>query len=263
MAKKNKEPKPKMYIASCSFGKDSIATILLALEHNEPLDRVVFSEVMFDHERNISGELPEHIEWVYNVAIPKLESMGVKVDVVKAKKDYVSLCKTILKKGKNAGRMYQLQNCFPCYANSALKIAPIKQYYTAFNKQYDITQYVGIAKDEPKRLARLKGTNKVSLLDKYGYTEQMAMDKCKEYSLLSPCYSSGYESRGGCWFCFNANIRRYINIRSDFPEYWQALRNLYYETNSTHFKYDKSLEQIERLMDAYEWQQKNQLNLFE
>lgn len=39
------------YIASCSFGKDSIATILLALEHDEPLDRVVFSEVMFDHAR--------------------------------------------------------------------------------------------------------------------------------------------------------------------------------------------------------------------
>lgn len=49
------------YIASCSFDKDSIATILLALEHDEPLDRVVFSEVMFDHARGISGEIPEHI----------------------------------------------------------------------------------------------------------------------------------------------------------------------------------------------------------
>ena len=82
--------KPKMHIASCSFGKDSIATILLALENNEPLDRVVFAEVMFDHERGISGEIPEHIEWIYSTAIPKLESMGVRVDVVKAKKDYVS-----------------------------------------------------------------------------------------------------------------------------------------------------------------------------
>ena len=82
--------KPKLYIASCSFGKDSIATILLALENNEPLDRVVFSEVMFDHERGISGEIPEHIEWVYNTAIPKFESMGVKVDVVKDKQDYRS-----------------------------------------------------------------------------------------------------------------------------------------------------------------------------
>ena len=82
--------KPTMHIASCSFGKDSIATILLALENNEPLDRVVFAEVMFDHERGISGEIPEHIEWIYSTAIPKLEAMGVKVDVVKGKKDYVS-----------------------------------------------------------------------------------------------------------------------------------------------------------------------------
>ena len=78
-----------MYIASCSFGKDSLATILLALENGEPLDRVVFAEVMFDHSRNISGEIPEHIDWTYKTAIPKLESMGVKVDVVKSKKDYL------------------------------------------------------------------------------------------------------------------------------------------------------------------------------
>ena len=78
------------YIASCSFGKDSIATLLLALENNEPLDEVVFAEVMFDHERGISGEIPEHIEWIYSTAIPKLEAMGVKVNVVKGKKDYVS-----------------------------------------------------------------------------------------------------------------------------------------------------------------------------
>lgn len=77
-----------IYIASCSFGKDSIATILLALENNEPLDRVVFAEVMFDHERGISGEIPEHIEWVRSTAIPKIEAMGVPVDVVRGERDY-------------------------------------------------------------------------------------------------------------------------------------------------------------------------------
>ena len=49
------------YIASRSFGKDSIATVLLALEKGEPLDAVLFCEVMFDHARGISGEIPEHI----------------------------------------------------------------------------------------------------------------------------------------------------------------------------------------------------------
>ena len=46
------------YIASCSGGKDSVATILLAAEKNEPLDEVIYSEVMFDQK--ISGEVPEH-----------------------------------------------------------------------------------------------------------------------------------------------------------------------------------------------------------
>ena len=61
--------KPNYYIASCSFGKDSIATILTALEMNEPIDEVIFSEVMFNNE--ISGESPEHIDFIYNTAIPK------------------------------------------------------------------------------------------------------------------------------------------------------------------------------------------------
>ena len=34
------------YVASCSFGKDSIAAILLAKEHDEPLDEAVYCEVM-------------------------------------------------------------------------------------------------------------------------------------------------------------------------------------------------------------------------
>lgn len=189
--------KPKMHIASCSFGKDSVATILLALENNEPLDKVVFAEVMFDHERGISGEIPEHIEWVYNTAIPKLAEMGVKVDVVRAKKDYVSLCRTVFTRGKKKGRMYGLQSARFCYANSELKVQPIRDYYKKFKKDNIIIQYVGIAKDEPIRLARLEGTNKISLLAKYGYTEAMAKAKCIEYDLLSPIYGGGREAAVG------------------------------------------------------------------
>ena len=174
------------YIASCSFGKDSLATILLALEHNEPLDRAVFCEVMFDHERDLSGELPEHIEWVHNVAIPKLESWGVPVYVVRSKLDYVGLCKRVLKKGNKAGQMYGVQSARFCYANSELKIAPIRAYYRDNFKGQKIVQYVGIAADEVERLKRLEGTNKVSLLAKYHCTETRAMLLCEKYDLVSP-----------------------------------------------------------------------------
>lgn len=185
--------KPKMHIASCSFGKDSIATILLALENNEPLDRVVFAEVMFDHERGISGEIPEHIEWVYNTAIPKLEQMGVKVDVVKSKKDYIHFFRSSVRgKGKYQGKIYGFPIGGMCVINRECKRNPIHQYYKQFD--CDIVQYVGIAIDEPKRLARLKQegkTSQISLLAKYGYTEDMAKAKCLEYGLLSPIYGGG------------------------------------------------------------------------
>ena len=77
------------HIASCSFGKDSIATILLALEHGEPLDEAVFVEVMFDHARNISGEISEHIDWIYSTAVPRLESLGVRTRVLRSERDYM------------------------------------------------------------------------------------------------------------------------------------------------------------------------------
>lgn len=115
----NMNNKPKMHIASCSFGKDSICQILLALENNEPLDRVVFAEVMFDHERGISGEIPEHIEWVYNTAIPKLEQMGVKVDVVKSKKDYIHFFRSAVGGGGIKARFTasRLAGCVPSIAS--------------------------------------------------------------------------------------------------------------------------------------------------
>ena len=109
-----------------------MATILLALEHNEPLDRVVFAEVMFDHEKGISGEIPEHIDWIYNVAIPKLAEMGVKVDVVRAKKDYKSFFVNAVGRGKYKGKLYGFPIGGMCVINRECKIKPIHDYYKSY-----------------------------------------------------------------------------------------------------------------------------------
>ena len=61
----------KRYVAACSFGKDSMATVILAKKYKEPLDEVVYCEVMFDEET--SGEVPEHRDFVYRIAIPRLK----------------------------------------------------------------------------------------------------------------------------------------------------------------------------------------------
>ena len=75
------------YIASCSGGKDSVATLLRAAQHNEPLDEAVFSEVMFD--KDTSGEVPEHRDFIYDRLKPFCEKeLGIKFTILHADKTY-------------------------------------------------------------------------------------------------------------------------------------------------------------------------------
>ena len=63
------------HILSCSFGKDSIATALTALQYHEPLDQLIYCEVMFDE--TCSGEHPEHRQFIYEKAIPYFAERGL------------------------------------------------------------------------------------------------------------------------------------------------------------------------------------------
>jgi 3'-phosphoadenosine 5'-phosphosulfate sulfotransferase (PAPS reductase)/FAD synthetase len=238
MAKRKK----KVYIASCSFGKDSIATILLALENREPLHKVVFAEVMYDKENGISAEYPEHIKWVYEVAIPKLREMGIKVDVVKDEFDYLYYFYKKTQRGKRVGKHYGYPMAGKCKIN-ILKLRPIREYLKQFEGK-EVIQYIGIAKDETRRLQRLDGTH-ISLLDKYGYTEAMAIEKCKEYGLLSPVYE--YIKRSGCWFCPNNTIKEFAEFKRRHTELWDSLVKLRDTPNlcSTGFKYKTTIKEIE------------------
>lgn len=246
--------KPQIHIASCSFGKDSIATILLAKEHNEPLDRIVFAEVMFDNARGISGEIPEHIEWIYNTAIPRLEQItGIKVDVVRSKHDYMENFFTTRKNSKYPSRNGKLQG-FPlgrgCFINSMCKKAPIRTYFSRL-KDYEVTTYEGLAFDETERLKRMhRSRNRhISLLEKYRVTERAAYELVKENGLLSPIYET--VNRGGCWFCPNQTYCQLNQIRQNHPELWGELKQLEQTENmiNKNFKWGATLTHIEKKID--------------
>ena len=83
--------------------------------------------------------------------------------------------------------------------------------------------YIGIAHDEQERLLRLDGT-KVSLLEKYGYTEQDARQLCDQAGLLSPIYE--FTDRGGCWFCPNAKRKELRHLYDYHPELWARMMEL-------------------------------------
>lgn len=219
-----------VHIAGFSGGKDSGATVILAHENNEPLDIVLCSEVMFNEE--ISGELPEHMDFIINKCKPLFESWGYKVEIVHSEKTYMD-CFNAINQGKKVPERKGMRYGFPmagrCLINDRCKVAAIKNYLKQF-KQSEIIEYIGIASDEQKRLERLKGTNKVSLLDKYGYTEKMAFDLCRKYGLLSPIYD--FTPRGGCWFCPNARNGELRHLRNNHPELWNILLELEKEENT-------------------------------
>lgn len=73
------------------------------------------------------------------------------------------------------------------------------------------------------------GANRVSLLAKYKYTEQMAFELCKKYNLLSPIYD--FTNRGGCWFCMNARDKALRHLRDNHSELWKKLLSLEDEEN--------------------------------
>lgn len=215
------------YILSWSGGKDSTASIILAHEHNEPLDAIVFSEVMFDLKNKISGENPRHIKFIRETAKPLFESWGYSVEILHADRDYLDFFNRIIEHPTKHPEHRGMRFGFPVYGRCGikrdLKLKPIQEYYRKIKEP--VVQYVGICADEEKRLEAMhKDPTQISLLEKYGYTEKMAMEKCEEYGLLSPCY--GLSKRGGCWFCPNAKLPELGEIKRIYPETWRRFVEL-------------------------------------
>ncbi len=257
------------HIVSWSGGKDSTATIILAHENGLPIDLIIISLVWFDRNRQIYGEYPEHIKWIFEYAIPLFESWGYNVEIVSSEKDYMREFYRTVEKSKVTDRVGKRCD-FPlggmCYMNHN-KVRPIEKRLRQLAKGEDYKEYVGIAIDEPKRLERLhEKQGKISLLEKYGYTEIMAREKCEQYGLLSPIYNISY--RGGCWFCPNQRILSLAYLKTNHPELWNELEQLSQVPNkvSDNFVYDESFAEIDKKVDEYILRQKTapiQLTIFD
>lgn len=231
------------HIASCSFGKDSLAAILVCLEHGIKIDEVLYCRVMFDE--NTSAELPEHEEWIHSHAIPLLkDKYGLETTIVQARRSYKEQFYMVKKKGGRSGGIYGFPFMRTPWCNSMIKVAPLDQ---ARKKYGEHLQIIGIAADE---LARIKNNSKEGNflpLVEYGITEAQAFEICKKADLLSPAYKNGIY-RLGCWFCHNQKKSDLRNIRNNYPELWEKLLQLDADTpDYATFQMGKTLHDYERL----------------
>lgn len=161
-------------VASCSFGKDSLAAIITAEEHGHHIDEAVYCRIMFDDK--ISAELPEHEDFIHTKAIPLLESRyGIHTTIVQAPITYCDVFYTKYQKGERAGQIYGFPILRGPWCNSRLKVRPIEKWQKTAG---EYTAVVGIAADEETRAKRETVSGKLLPLVEYGITEAEAFKIC-------------------------------------------------------------------------------------
>ncbi len=202
------------YIASISYGKDSLAMLEVIHRNSLPLDRIVTVEVMAT--ATIPADLPPMMEFKAKADEIIYKKYGIRVEHISAPKSYEDYFyyKCNGKKSKNAGKIYGFPLQKGNWCNSRLKVDVLDKI------QKGAVTYIGIAADEPSRFHTLSETKRSPLVE-YDWTESMCREWCKANDLLSPLYTTAL--RGGCWFCHNQGINQLRKLRKNYPELWALL----------------------------------------
>lgn len=215
------------YIASVSFGKDSLAMLLRLIEENKPLDEVVFYD---------TGMEFECIYKIRDKVKKMLREHNIKFTELKPKEpfEYTMFEKEVKKRDGTIGKGYSWCGG-RCRWGTTEKLKLIEKHC---NGRYE---YVGIAYDEPNRLNKERKGYKLFPLVEWKMTEK----DCLQY-----CYDKGFNwnedgvelysilDRVSCWCCANKNLKELKNYYKHLPKYWNKLKELQSKTDRP-MKYNK------------------------
>ena len=214
-----------MNIFSLSFGKDSMATLILAAEQGIPIDRVMYCDIRFSPE--LSGEHPLMAAWIPTAERRLKELFGIEVEHAYCRFTFCDGFYRKHVKGKLEGEIcgYPLINGSWC---NDLKRIAIRKYYKGIAPSTQIVEFVGIAYDEPKRWDRMlnkqtKNRKCRSILVEQCITEQECFCICRKYDLLSPMYDVDGIYRGGCWFCPKQCMADLWSLWKNYPDLYNRL----------------------------------------
>ena len=234
------------YIASLSYGKDSIYMLEVIKQNNMPLDRIITCDIMATN--TIYADLPPMIEFKVKADKIILDRYGIRVEHIKSKYSYEDYFYKILGKRaklKNQGKIYGFPFQIGAWCNYRLKVAPLNKVCK------NNISYIGIAVEEKKRY-KILNDNKISPLVLHNITENQCLNWCKDNNLLSPIYNS-FITRGGCWFCHNQKIGELRQLYHNYPELWKLM--LKWDNDSpVSFKPDGTT--IQDLSDLFKFQDK-------
>lgn len=248
------------YVLSLSFGKDSLALLIEVIRRKLPLDYVIFCDIKFSDK--ISGEHPLMAEWIPKAEQILKDKFGIDVIHLTAKKNFIEQFYTVKNKGRHIGLRYGFPYTIGAWCNGRLKLDPINNFIKKIIREYGaVTEYVGIASDEPKRLERYKKletkNHKYITLADLEITELQAMDICSQYDLLSPKYQKSF--RGGCWFCPKQSMTDLWHLWKDYPQLFKLLEDIEPDSFNTFKPNGMTLAKIRQRFESGKFKPKTKI----
>ena len=206
----------KKYIASVSFGKDSVAMVLMLIAMEYPLDEVWFYDTGMEflaiyHVRDQIIQILKEHGIVYREFHPDHPFL------------YDMLERPVSSKQKGEHLGYGWCGGM-CRWGTHEKLKALDKAA----KEENAIVYVGIAADEPERLERLADYKRAPLAE-WGVVEADALKYCREHGISWS--ENGIDlynilDRVSCWCCCNKNKKELRNIYEFLPDYWNKLLDL-------------------------------------
>lgn len=209
------------YIASCSFGKDSLAMVLMLIEKRYPLDEVIFFNTGMEFKA------------IYNVRdrlVPIIKEHGITYTELEPRKPFLydMLERPIESKQKGKHNGYGWCGG-TCRWGTTEKLRVIDKYKAGIKDE--VYEYVGIAADEAHRAKE----KHYPLID-WGITEADCLAYCWNHGWdwveKTTATETGYIDlykildRCSCWCCSNKNRKGLKNIYTFLLKYWEKLKFL-------------------------------------
>lgn len=221
------------HIHFLSYDKDSMYSLILAKRLGVPIDAVVYVDIRFNEK--ISGEHPKKAAWIPYAREILRRDYGIEVKHLTSKYTFQEYFYRQKQRGDHIGDIYGFPFTVGAWCNSRLKLCVIQEYINSIDD--DVTEYLGIAYDEPHRYADMLAKNTPhikyrSLLFENFVFERECKDGCKEINLLSPKYDGG-AFRGGCWFCVKQSLADIYELWRDYPDYFNILLEMEKDSRCT------------------------------
>ena len=204
------------YFASVSFGKDSLAMLLMIIEKGLPLDEVVFYDTGMEFQA---------IYDTRDKVLPILKEKRIKYTELKPKIPFLTKMFDITVRERKGGGTHKGYSWCggTCRWGTSDKLTALKKY---IGNNYD---YVAIAADETKRIEKEKRNNRILFLVDNGITESEALQYCYNkgfYWIENGVRLYDILDRVSCWCCGNKNNRELLGIYNHLPKYWDRLKDL-------------------------------------